>query len=84
MRYRYAGKTPYVPVNLTETLISYPEIVLDYNSLGINKINAFNQADIRIDKKWNFKRFSFNFYFEIENFLVQSIPRPQSMVYLEI
>ena len=76
MRYRYAGKTPYVPVNLTETLISYPEIVLDYNSLGINKINAFNQADIRIDKKWNFKRFSFNFYFEIENFLVQSIPRP--------
>jgi hypothetical protein len=30
-----------------------------------------------LTKKWNFKRYSFNFYFEIQNFLAQSIPRPE-------
>ena len=39
-------------------------------------MDPFNLADIRFDKKWNFKRYSFNFYFEIQNFFAQSIPRP--------
>jgi hypothetical protein len=28
-------------------------------------------------KKWNFKRYAFNFYFEIQNFLAQAVPRPE-------
>ena len=76
LRYRYAGKTPYVPINETLTLESYPRIILDYNSLGKVKLDVFSQGEIRIDKKWNFKKTSFNFYFEIQNFLAQPIPRP--------
>ena len=51
-------------------------MVLDYNQLGNVKLDPFNLADIRFDKKWNFKRYSFNFYFEIQNFLAQSVPLP--------
>jgi len=76
-RWRFSGKTPYVPVNINASLIAYPEIILDYQRLGTVKLNTFNQADIRFDKKWNFKKLSFNLYFQIENFLVQSIPFPE-------
>ena len=75
-RWRYAGKNPYVPVNINESNLSYPEIILDYDRLGEVKLDAFNLADIRIDKKWNFKNLSFNLYFDIQNFLAQPNPTP--------
>jgi outer membrane receptor for ferrienterochelin and colicin len=76
-RWRFSGKTPYVPVDQIASLSAYPEIVLDYNQLGNVKLAPFNLADIRFDKKWNFKRYAFNFYFEIQNFLAQAVPRPE-------
>ena len=33
-------------------------------------------ADIRFDKKWNYEKYSFNFYLDIQNFLGQKIPIP--------
>lgn len=76
-RWRFAGKTPYVPTDFDATEESYPEIVLDYNALGTAKLDPFNQVDIRFDKKWNGKRFSWNFYFEIQNLFAQATPRPE-------
>ena len=76
-RWRFAGKNPYVPVNIDASNLSYPEIILDYDRLGEVKLDAFNLADIRFDKKWNFKNLSFNFYFDIQNFLAQPNPNPQ-------
>jgi hypothetical protein len=77
LRYRYAGATPYVPTDVAASLAAYPRIVLDYNRLGEVTLDAFSQGDIRIDKKWNFKRLSFNFYLEVQNFLANAVPRPQ-------
>ena len=77
LRYRYAGETPYVPTDVAASLAAYPRIVLDYNRLGDVALDAFSQGDIRIDKKWNFKRLSFNFYLEVQNFLAKAVPRPQ-------
>ena len=71
----YAGKNPYVPVDINASTISYPEIILDYDTLGEFRLNAFNLADIRIDKKW-LKNLSFNLYFEVQNFLAQPNPTP--------
>ena len=50
--------------------------MLDYSRLGEETLDVFSQGDIRIDKKWNFKRLSFNFYLEVQNFLAQAVPRP--------
>ena len=76
LRYRYAGATPYVPTDVAASLAAYPRLVLDYNRLGELTLDSFSQGDIRIDKKWNFKRLSFNLYFEVQNFLANAVPRP--------
>ena len=75
-RWRFAGENPYVPVNIEASIQRYPELILDYDRLGEVKLNSFNLADIRIDKKWNFKSLSINFYFEVQNFLAQPNPTP--------
>lgn len=75
-RYRFAGRTPFVPTDLDGTLAVYPDIVLDYTRLGEEKLGIFSQLDVRVDKKWNFKRFSFNLFAEVQNILAQNNPQP--------
>ena len=75
-RWRFAGKTPYVPYNLQSSLANYPNMVLDFSRLGDVKIGAFSQIDLRVDKKWNKEKISINFFLEILNLLSQKIPTP--------
>ncbi|WP_224488107.1 TonB-dependent receptor [Robertkochia flava] len=75
-RYRFAGETPFVPTDLDATLANYPEVVLDYNRLGEEKLGTFSQLDIRIDKKWNLRKLALNVFFEAQNVLGQQIPQP--------
>lgn len=77
-RWRFAGRTPFVPTNEAATIIAYPEIIPDFNKLGDEKLGVFSQVDIRIDKKWNLKKLSFNLFFEIQNALAQEAPQPSS------
>lgn len=78
LRNRFVGNTPYVPVDKKETLKNYPAIISDYDLLGKYKLDLFNQLDIRIDKKWNFRKLSFSAYIEIQNALAQQTPAPPS------
>ena len=75
-RWRFAGKTPYVPYNLQSSLANYPNMVLDFSRPGDVKIGAFSQIDLRVDKKWNKEKISINFFLEILNLLSQKIPTP--------
>ena len=75
-RFRFAGKTPFVPTDIEATLLNYPEVILDYNRLGEEKLDVFSQLDLRIDKKWNFKNMSLGLYLDIQNLLSQAIPQP--------
>jgi hypothetical protein len=79
LRYRYSGKTPYAKVDEEQTLNNYPQIVLDYSNLGENKLDAFSQLDLRIDKKWNFKKFAFNLFIDVQNVLAKTIPEPTAL-----
>lgn len=75
-RYRFAGKTPYVPKNLEASLLFYPEMIPDYSRLGEVRLETFSQLDLRVDKKWNFKKLSLNIFMDFQNILSQNIPRP--------
>lgn len=75
-RYRFAGRTPFVPTDLDATLANYPEVILDYSRLGEEKLAIFSQLDVRLDKKWNFEKFAFDLFIEAQNILGQDIPSP--------
>jgi len=75
-KFRYNYKTPYPPVNLFASAKSYPEIIFDYSQLGNYYLDDFGKLDIRIDKRWNYKTTSLKLYFDIENILLDEIPRP--------
>ena len=80
LRVRYLGRAPYAPVDVETTTDTYPTIVLDYGQLGTTRLQPFNQADIRIDKKWNFTGWTFNLFFEIQNVLGSNLPQEPSYV----
>ena len=73
---RYTDKTPYAPVNILSSSFSYPEITFDYSQLGNFFLPSFTKLDIRVDKRWNFKSISMNFYIDVENILANEIPVP--------
>ena len=73
---RYTGNTPYAPVDTTSSSLSYPEIIFDYSQLGNYFLQSFTKLDFRVDKRWNFKSTSMNFYIDIENLLGNEIPIP--------
>lgn len=75
-RYRFAGNTPFVPTDEEATLANYPEVILDYDRLGQEELDVFSQLDLRIDKKWNFKKLSLDVFIEAQNVLGQETPQP--------
>lgn len=77
LRYRFAGKTPFAPIDEAATLENYPAVLFDFERLGDARLDRFSVADIRIDKKWNFKNFALDIFLEAENVFASQIPEPQ-------
>lgn len=75
-RYRFSGRAPFAPVDLDQTLDTYPELVFDFGRIGQERLAEFSQLDVRVDKKWNFRKLSLNLFFEVQNILAQQIPTP--------
>ncbi len=77
IRYRYQAGAPYTPYNDFESLENYPftnAAVLDYSRVNSLRLSGFNAMDVRLDKKWNFKRWSFNLFLDIQNFFNSKNP----------
>jgi hypothetical protein len=71
-KWRYLGGTPYTPINQTiSSQINVWNIrqqgILDYNKLNTERLKPFHQLDIRVDKKFYFKKWSLNIYLDIQN-----------------
>ena len=78
LRVRYGGRTPYAPVDQEATLANYPAIIKDFDRLGDVQLDAFNQTDIRLDKKWSFDKWALDIFFEVQNLLAQAQPSEPS------
>lgn len=73
LKYRLSGGAPYTPYDLDESKKTYTitgQGVSDYSKLNSERLPAFNQLDVRIDKKFNFKRTSLNIYLDFQNALM--------------
>jgi hypothetical protein len=71
-KYRFAGGSPYTPFNLDASRASYLSTgngILDFSRLNTERLRAFQQVDVRVDKKFNYKKVSFDLFIDIQNLL---------------
>jgi len=70
IRFRYQGESPATPYDNLLSLENYPftnGAVLDYSRINSERLPGFNAADLRIDKKWNFKKWTLDLFLDIQN-----------------
>lgn len=79
VKYRLQGGVPYTPLDLEASRLNYATIgtgVLDNSRLNSLRLGNFSQLDLRIDKKWNFRRFTLDVFLDIQNALNTVNPAP--------
>ncbi|MBP7345269.1 MAG: TonB-dependent receptor [Sediminibacterium sp.] len=77
LKFRYQGGVPFTPYDLNASRLNYltqGSGVPDYNNINTQRLNAFNSSDIRIDKKWYYKKFTLDLFLDITNWYLASSP----------
>jgi hypothetical protein len=70
LKFRYQGKAPYTPFDLVSSRANYLSQgtgILAFDNYNTLRLRAFNSSNIRVDKKWNFSRFTLNVFIDISN-----------------
>jgi hypothetical protein len=71
LKFRYQGAAPYTPFDLNASQLNYLTLgngVFDFSRTNSLELPAFHAGDLRIDKKWNYRRFTLDLYLDIQNF----------------
>ncbi|HZH35911.1 MAG TPA: hypothetical protein VEX65_01470, partial [Flavisolibacter sp.] len=77
VKYRFQGGSPYTPFNEAASrlnFLSLGEGIPDYTRLNTRQLRNFSGSDIRIDKKWNFKKLTLDVYLDVTNWLAAPSP----------
>jgi outer membrane cobalamin receptor len=70
VKYRYQGGVPFTPFDLDASRRNYLVSgtgTLDIDRLNSQRLRSFQQCDIRVDKKWNFRRATLDVFIDIQN-----------------
>lgn len=73
-KFRLVGGKPFTPydMNASSIIANYDLTnrgILDYSLLNTQRFETYTQLDVRVDKTWFWKRFSLNFYIDVQNVL---------------
>jgi hypothetical protein len=71
LKWRFQGAAPFTPYNLEQSQLNYLSLgtgIFNYNLVNTQRLPAFHAGDIRIDKKWNYRRFTFDLFLDVQNF----------------
>jgi hypothetical protein len=69
-KFRYQGAAPYTPYDPVDSRYSYQLLgvgVFNYAQLNTLRLPAFHAADLRIDKKWNYRKVTLDVFIDITN-----------------
>ena len=84
LKYRWQGGVPYTPLDLDASRANYVTIgtgILDNSRLNTIRLGNFSQMDLRVDKKWNFKRVTLDVFIDIQNILGTVRPAPPNYTF---
>ena len=86
-KFRFSGGSPYTPYDTaTSSIIQVWDVnnvgVFDYDQLNSLRLNANHGLDIRVDKKWYWKKVALNLYLDIQNLYNFQAETPPSLIVL--
>ncbi len=72
VKFRYLSGAPYTPYDLNNSAVKSvwdisKQGILDYSQINNKRLPSTHQLDIRIDKKYYYKKSVFNIYLDIQN-----------------
>lgn len=70
IKFRYQGGAPYTPYDMILSRANFATLGignLDYSKLNTSRNKAFHSSDFRLDKKYNYKKTTLDFYIDITN-----------------
>jgi outer membrane receptor for ferrienterochelin and colicin len=77
LKFRYQGGAPYTDFDETASRLNYLSQgtgTFDYRQLNARRLGGFNSSDLRIDKKWNLKKITFDVFLDITNWYAAKNP----------
>jgi hypothetical protein len=85
IKWRFAGGAPYTPYDMnTSSLVTAWDAqdrgYLDYDQYNTLRLKSFNQLDLRIDKGFFFKKWSFMVYLDVQNLINFQAQQPDILV----
>ena len=85
MKFRFAGGSPYTPYDYaTSSLTQVWDVnsfgVFDYDNLNNERLKSNHGLDVRIDKKWFWKKVALNLYMDIQNLYNFQAETPSSLI----
>ena len=84
-KWRLVGGAPYTPYDLERSSLKTAwdltgQGYLDYSRYNSERLKAFNQFDIRIDKQFYFKKWSLMLYADVQNVLNSKADQPDLLL----
>lgn len=84
VKFRFQGGAPYTPFDEGASQLNYlsrGQGILDYSILNTLRLGSFNSSDLRIDKKWNFRRTTLDLFLDITNWYLAKSSEPDSYTF---
>ncbi|MCB0695745.1 MAG: TonB-dependent receptor [Chitinophagaceae bacterium] len=70
VKFRYQGGAPYTPFDLAASQQNYLTTgsgIADNSQFNTLRLGAFHSMDIRLDKKWNFRKWALDVFVDVTN-----------------
>jgi hypothetical protein len=84
LKFRFQGGTPYTPFDSVASRLNFLTLrqgVLDYSRLNTLRVNPFNSSDLRIDKKYYYKKATLDFFLDITNWYGSTSVAPSAYIF---
>ncbi|MGV3657811.1 MAG: TonB-dependent receptor [Chitinophagaceae bacterium] len=84
VKFRFQGGAPYTPFDEAASQLNYlsrGQGILDFNRLNTLRLGSFHSSDLRIDKKWNFRRTTIDLFLDITNWYQAKSSEPDSYTF---
>ncbi len=84
LKFRFQGGAPYTEFDEAASRLNYLSLgqgILDYSRLNAQRLRSFHSSDIRIDKKWNWRKTTIDLFLDITNWYRAKSSEPDSYTF---